>query len=169
MDIQKLIYCQRDIPKKKWRYGFRSSAAVGCGWIAAYNALCIMGCHPSAEKIIRSYEKMFPLIHGNLGTFLFAPVIYFKFHGFSVTWTVKRNCFDEIAKQSDACILYFRWRNKWKFGAHFVALHYTNDVFIGYNTYTNSKGEDNYGKSLDGFLKQKKYFAAVLIGISNTT
>ena len=37
--------------------------------------------------------------------------------------------------------------------------------FIGYNTYTTSEGPDAYGESLDGFLRQKKYFAPVLIGI----
>ena len=26
-----LIYCQRDITKDQWRYGLRTSAAVGCG------------------------------------------------------------------------------------------------------------------------------------------
>ena len=41
--MKDLIYCQRDIPKEKWRYGLRSSAAVGCGWIATYNALRLMG------------------------------------------------------------------------------------------------------------------------------
>ena len=28
-----LIYNQRQIPAEQWRYGLRSSAAVGCGWI----------------------------------------------------------------------------------------------------------------------------------------
>ena len=48
-----LIYCQRDIPKKQWRYGFRSSAATGCGWIATYNALQLMGYRAEPEKLIR--------------------------------------------------------------------------------------------------------------------
>ena len=38
-----LIYNQKKIPKDQWRYGFRSSAATGCGWIATYNALQLMG------------------------------------------------------------------------------------------------------------------------------
>ena len=38
-----LIYNQNHIPKDQYRYGLRSSAQVGCGWIATYNALCLMG------------------------------------------------------------------------------------------------------------------------------
>ena len=38
-----LIYNQNDIPKGQYRYGLRSSASVGCGWIATYNALTLMG------------------------------------------------------------------------------------------------------------------------------
>ena len=36
---------------------------------------------------------------------------------------------------------------------------------VGYNTYTNSQGPDNYGKSLGEFLKKRGYFGPVLIGI----
>ena len=37
-----LIYNQHQIPREQWRYGLRSSAAVGCGWIATYNALRLL-------------------------------------------------------------------------------------------------------------------------------
>lgn len=160
-----LIYCQRDIPKNKWRYGLRSSAATGCGWIATYNALRLMGYRVEPEKLIRFYERQLPLIHGNVGTNFLGPAVYFKRRGFSVRCRANRRKFDQLAKQSDVCLLYYWWRNKWKFGAHFVALHHTENGFVGYNTYRNSKGPDYYGESLEGFLKQKKYFAAVLFGI----
>ena len=164
--MQDLIYCQHDIPKEKWRYGFRSSAATGCGWIATYNALRLLGYqHIKPESLIRFYERQLPLVHGNVGTSILAPAVFFKRHGFEVKCTVRRCGFDVLAKESDVCILYFWWRNKWKMGAHFVTLQHTETGFIGYNTYRNSKGPDKYGKSLDAFLKEKKYFGAVLIGI----
>lgn len=163
--MKDFIYCQRDIPKDKWRYGFRSSAATGCGWIATYNALLLLGKHVEPEKLIRFYERQLPLIHGNTGTNLFAPAIFFKTHGYQVKCTVIRSHFDELVEESDVCILYFWWKRKWKMGAHFVALHKTEEGIIGYNTYRNSKGPDHYGDSLDAFLKKKNYFGAVLIGI----
>lgn len=166
--MQELIYCQRDIPKDKWRYGFRSSAATGCGWIATYNALRLMGYkNIKPESLIRFYERQLPLVHGNTGTAILAPAVFFKRHGFDVKCTARRSDFDALAKESDVCILYYWWRNKWKMGAHFVTVEYTENDFIGYNTYRNSKGPDKYGQSLDGFLKDKKYFGAVLIGIKN--
>ena len=116
--MKELIYCQRQIPRHKWRYGLRSSAAVGCGWIATYNALRLMGYTVDIPKLIR-----------------------------------------------DVCILFYRWREKWKLGAHFVALQYRDGSFTGYNTYRNSRGPDAYGESLEAFLKRKKYFGTFLIGI----
>ena len=165
--MENMIFCQRDIPKDKWRYGFRSSAATGCGWIAVYNALRLLGYEPKPEELIASFERMFPLVHGNAGTTILAPAFWLKRRGFQVEYLSRVERFDAVAKKSDACILFYHWREKWKFGAHFVALQYTPEGFVGYNTYRNSKGPDRYGESLSAFLKKRKYFGAVLIGISD--
>ena len=160
-----LIYNQNRIPKEQWRYGFRSSAATGCGWIATYNALRLMGYSADIEKLIRWYEWQLPLIHGNLGTNLFGPAIRFRTWGFPVRMYADPREFDRVAKETDVCILFYRWHDKWKLGAHFVALHHTDRGFVGYNTYKNSQGPDFYGESLREFLKRKKYFTPVLIAI----
>ena len=89
----------------------------------------------------------------------------FKNWGFPVEIVLDRRRFDEAAKNADACILFYRWRRDWKVGAHFVALHHTEEGFVGYNTYRNSTGPDAYGSSLEAFLKQKKYFGCILITI----
>ena len=156
------IYNQKQIPKEKWRYGFRSSAATGCGWIATYNALKILGYQAEPEDLIRAYQRQLPVINGNTGTILFGPALKFRQWGFPVKAVLKREKFDEAAKGADVCILYYRWINKYKYGAHFVALRHTPEGFIGYNTYTNSTGPDRYGESLEGFLKERRYFGAVL-------
>ena len=160
-----LIYNQHKIPKEQWRYGLRSSAATGCGWIATYNALKLMGLSAEPQELIRYYERQVPLINGNLGTIFFGPAICFRKWGFPVKAVVDRSKFDEEAKKADVCILFFRWLKKYKYGAHFVALHHTEEGFVGYNTYRNSTGPDKYGDSIDGFLKRRKYFGAVLFAI----
>ena len=160
-----LIYCQQDIPKGQWRYGFRSSAATGCGWIATYNALRLLGKEAEPEELIRFYERQLPLIHGNLGTTILAPAFYFKKLGCKVEWTACYDRFDNMAKTSDVCILFYRWHKKWKIGAHFVTVQHTPEGILGYNTYRNSKGPDRYGQSLETFIRQRKSFGAVLIGI----
>lgn len=162
-----LIYNQRQIPKEKWRYGFRSSAAVGCGWIATYNALRLMNYRADPEDLIRYYERQLPLIHGNTGTSFWGPALCFRQWEFPVELVYRRSRFDEAAKNSDVCILFYHWRNKLKMGAHFVALHDTDRGFVGYNTYRNSTGPDHYGDSLDGYLKQRGYYGAVLLCIKD--
>ena len=165
--MNSLIYNQNHIPKNKYRYGLRSSAATGCGWIATYNALQLMGYKTNIEELIRYYEWQLPLIHGNAGTSFWGPALCFRNWGFPVNILVDRKKFDAAAANADSCILFYRWRNKAKLGAHFVALHHTNQGFVGYNTYSNSTGPDFYGESLDGFLKLRKYFGCVLITIQN--
>lgn len=165
--MKDFIYCQRDIPKDKWCYGLRSSAATGCGWIATYNALLLMGYKAFPQSIIRYFEKQLPMLNGNTGTFVLGPAMFFKQQGFSVSTTTRRKDFDSLAKQSDVNIVYFWWRNGFKIGAHFVAVKYTDKGFVGYNTYRQSKGPDYYGHSLDAFLKEKGYFGALLTGIKN--
>ncbi len=165
--MEGLIYNQHDIPKEQYRYGLRSSAATGCGWIATYNALQLMGYKTDIQELIRYYEWQLPLIHGNAGTSFWGPALCFQNWGFPVKILVDRKKFDEAASNADSCILFYRWRSKVKLGAHFVALHHTERGFLGYNTYSNSTGPDHYGESLDGFLKTRKYFGCVLITIQN--
>ena len=165
----KLIYNQKEIPKEQWRYGFRSSAATGCGWIATYNALQLMGYDADPQELIRYYERQLPLIHGNCGTMTWAPARYFYKRGFRVKLTASRDQFDRLGKESDVCLLFYWWRSKKAIGAHFVAVQHTEQGFVGYNTFTNSDGPDLYGESLDAFLKKRKYFGCVLTGISKKT
>ncbi len=165
--MEDLIYNQRHIPRRQWRYGFRSSAATGCGWIATYNALRLMDKPAQPELLIRDYQRMLPLINGNLGTNLLCVGAWFRRRGYRVKTCWRRRQFDAIAAEAPACIIFYRWIRKWKAGAHFVALHHTDQGFVGYNTYRNSTGPDIYGPSLSGFLKKRRYFGAVLFAISS--
>ena len=162
-----LIYNQTKIPKNQWRYGFRTSAATGCGWIATYNALRLMGYHPKPEALIRYYERQLPLIHGNGGTIIQGPALFFQKHGFSVETMSVEEQFDQAVKDADVAILFYYWRKKFKFGAHFVTVQYKDGKFTGYNTYTTSEGPDNYGASLSGYLKEKGFFAPFLVAIKD--
>ena len=163
--MKELIYNQRDIPREKWRYGLRSSAGTGCGWIATHNALRLMGYRTDIQALIRYYEWQLPLIHGNAGTSFWGPAVCFREWEFPVELCFRRDRFDEVVARSDVCILFYRWKELPRFGAHFVALHRTERGIVGYNTYRSSTGPDLYGPSLEAFLKARGYFGAVLIGI----
>ena len=165
--MDELIYNQRRIPKEQWRYGLRTSAATGCGWIATHNALRLMGLPSEPAELIREFEHQLPLIHGNTGTSLFGLYRYFQKRGFPLQLEFRRKRFDALVKDADVAILFYRWRRKWKMGAHFVTLRHTRKGFIGYNTFRNSVGPDMYGPSLSAFLKKQKYFGPVLMTLKN--
>lgn len=160
-----LIYNQTKIPKDQWRYGFRSSAATGCGWVAVYNALCILGHPLPPEEVIGRLEHQLPLLNGPVGTFFCAPAMLLKQMGYQVQSTSKREDFDETAKHAKVCILYYYWRRKWKVGIHFSALRWMGDHFEGYNTFSTSDGPDNYGASLSEFVKQQGFTGCQLTAI----
>ena len=163
--MKDMIYNQRDIPADVLRYGFRTSADTGCGWIATWNALRILGKRADKQALIRYYERQLPLLHGNTGTSFWGPAVFFKHHGFDTRVELRRDRFDGLVEESKVCILFYYWRKGIKVGAHFVALHKTDRGIVGYNTYKNSAGPDLYGESLEGFLKKRGYFGAVLIGV----
>ena len=160
--MRRLIYNQRQLPGQL-RYGLRPSRETGCGWIAVYNALELMGGHAEPQALIRYFERQAPLLNGNMGTVLWGPAQCFRQWGFETKTLFRREQFDLAARQAQACILFYRWRRGWKVGAHFVALEPVEGGFVGYNTYKNSCGPDAYGPSLEAFLRRRGYFGAVLL------
>ena len=52
-----MICNQHDIPKEVHRYGLRASAETGCGWIATYNALKILGCTTDIDELFFCSRK----------------------------------------------------------------------------------------------------------------
>ena len=160
-----MIYNQRDIPRETHRYGLRSSAETGCGWIATYNALKILGCTTDMDELIRYFEWQLPLVHGNFGTSFWGPRRCFEKWGFSTKLVFERKRFDGEARQADACIVFYHWANKGRVGAHFVALKPTAEGFTGYNTFRDSSGPDDRGRSIDEFLRRHRYFGCVLLTI----
>ena len=163
--MQDLIYNQTRIPKEQWRYALRSSAAVGCGWIATHNALRLLGHRTDIETLIRYYERQLPLIHGNTGTSFWGPAVLFRQWGFPVEVSADPRQYDALVQRSDVCILFYHWRKGLRLGAHFVALRKTDTGILGYNTYRTSTGPDPYGESLAAYIRKQGWFGTFLIGI----
>ena len=165
--MKDLIFDQNDIPKDKWRYGLRPSAATGCGWIATHNALCLMGHDSEPEELIRWYERSLPIINGNFGTFIFSIKAFFALRGFRTVMTAKASKLDAAVKNCDAAILFYRWKKKMKFGSHYVTVQYKNGRYVGLNAFTGSKDFEDYGLSLESFLKKRGYFGPILLAITD--
>ncbi len=158
---------QRQIPRHQWRYGFRASADTGCGWIAVYNALALLGYRCSPEALIRMMERLFPLVHGNLGTTLPAPGLCFQAWGFPVKWSFRRREFDAMVDSGDVCILFFHWHRGKCWGNHFITLQQGPEGILGHNVYANSVGPEHLGQSLSRWMESKGYFGGVLMQIES--
>ena len=120
-----------------------------------------------AQELIRYYQRQLPLIHGNGGTTIQGPAFFFRHHGFAVETLSVVDRFDEAVKNADVAILFYYWRRKYKIGAHFVTVQYKDGRFTGYNTFRSSTGPDDYGESVQGFLKSQRFFGSFLIAIKD--
>ena len=87
-------------------------------------------------------------------------------NGFSVKVITDKRLFDEAVKENDVGILFYYWKRGFKFGAHFSTVYFKDEAFKGVNTFKNSKGIDDYGDSIESFIKKQKYFFPALIAIS---
>lgn len=166
-DMKEFIYNQNQIPDFQWRYGFRASAATGCGWIATYNALRLMDRYKEPETLIRYYWGAFPVVNGTFGTLILSIIWFFRQRGFRVRLVVRRSKFDEAIRDGDACILRYWWCKACRIGTHYAALACRNGRITGYNTFRNSRGPDDYGVSLQAFIKRQGFFWPMLIVIRN--
>ncbi len=165
--MKDLIFDQKDIPADKWRYGLKASADTGCGWIATHNALCLMGYDSDPEKLIKWYERSLPIINGNFGTFIFSIKAFFALRGFKTSMIAKATRIDSAVKNCDVGILFYRWKKKMKFGSHYVTVKYKDGRYVGLNAFTGSRAMEDYGLSLESFLKKRGYFGAILLALKD--
>jgi len=160
--INGYIYNQNTGNASKLWFGFFKSSYNGCGWIATYNATLMLGKRVEPHDIIRHYELTGAVLYGVFGIQPYAITHFFRFKGYKVTVTYNTKKFDEIAKKNSANIIWY-WHNS---GAHYVALKWNGKSFIGYNTYRDSAGLDNWGKSISSRLNSKSWKATLLISVS---
>ena len=145
------------------RFGFFKSSYNGCGWIATYNALILLGKKPKAENIISEYELTGAVLCGVFGIQPYAVTHYFRFRGYKVETTYNSKNVDSVAKKH-TCNILFYWHSS---GAHYFATKWDGSQFVGYNVW-GSNGPEYLGKSLSQkFHNNQKRKIGVLISISN--
>ena len=104
-----------------YRMGAVGSDGCGCGWIACYNALRLLGRPEPAARIIRELEPALAL-RGRLGTRAVALAPFFLRRGFRISLSGTRSGIDRRAAGAGANILYYlRAPRAGKLTAHFVA------------------------------------------------
>jgi len=131
----------------------------GCGWIAAYNALIILGTPQHPADIVEYFEESGgTVLDGMFGTYPNAIENYLRSRGYNVSQTLfpgLRTNIDEEIKSSKVSILAYAHTS----AAHYITVEYREDIekFIVYNdssakTRSASLGfqnETNIGAALD--------------------
>ena len=117
------------------KYALGDTAKNGCGWIAAYNVMKMLGNNPDAADILRDMEPG-ALLFGSLGTDPFYIADYLSAQGCKVEFHTSMIMAEKAAKEADANIyVYFYVTKDGRLGGHYVAFNYdTNkDRFFFYN------------------------------------
>lgn len=139
------IDSQEDVDYMKM--GIKGADWNGCGWIAVYNAMIMLGNQQQAADVIRYFDGSGrTLLYGYFGANPFAVKNYFVMQGYSVS----NNLFpfvypinmEERARAATACILLYIHSE----AAHYVALKWENGSFRVYN------GPGKYYSSINEFL-----------------
>ena len=131
------------------KIGFFTSDKNGCGWIAAYNAMILLGHQQQIADVVKYFDGAFrTILFGMFGVAPHAITGYFRSMGFSVSANVfffVRPCdMDERSKISRACILLYAHNS----GAHYVALKWEGYRYTIYNDYVTE------AESIDDFLNR---------------
>ena len=141
---------QEDPSVAGYHFGCSTVGNSGCGPVAVYNALIMLGDYASLEEILDFYSDEWywgHLVLGFCGSLPIAACSFFEQRGYHVivTSTAKTDLdyMDAIASCADANILWYLYKTNtgiFEFSGHFVAFERTGERgqlgFIGYNTNT---------------------------------
>ena len=138
-DLRTLIDNQHQNPANQVRMGMREGLNEGwyngCGWVAAYNAMLILGTPEHPAEIVKHFEESGGIAFGGVfGTYPNAIEEYIRSHGYRVSHTLFPQLslnIDEVIKNSKVSILAYLHTN----AAHYVTIEYKEEVdkFIVYN------------------------------------
>ncbi len=115
----------------KVKMGFYTGDYNGCGWVATYNALIILGKNVHPKDIVYYYEHHGSVLYGTLGILADAIADFFRQAKYKVKVTASTKDLDKKIKNSDATVLsYFHSQ-----GGHHVAIKWDGTNFWIYNEY----------------------------------
>ena len=135
----------------------------GCGIVATYNALIMLGNKTDIADINRDYEINGVSVCGSISFYPAYVVRYFKSKGYTVYVTYEEDNFDtDTIKNAKANIIYY---TKPKSG-HYVAFNYDDSNYWGYNVFAGSDiSAYPIGGSINQFLNKNKYIGRIIISI----
>ena len=159
----KFIDSQHDEPYADMSIGITNIAHGGCGPVAVFNAMQLLGrTDVTLESIVEYYkENDYFLLDGLLGSLPVAAVNYFEDQGYHVTVLTcgEIRYYRSVEEYADACILWY-WYEEPSVGAHFVAIGQYGGTGIYFNWRSTPYRYDGY---ISDFMRDEDYGIAQLI------
>ncbi|MBQ8942640.1 MAG: hypothetical protein IJ062_12465 [Firmicutes bacterium] len=149
------IYSQRRRDIAEMRFGLKPMWYNGCGIIAVYNALLLLGFQEDFRKITEYFERRGKMLWGLFGTKPWSIIRYFKKSGFKI-----KLCRPKNAENGVYVITVWNKRP----GMHYMALKKAPDGIQVYNGYRRHDTYDFY-PDFDSFFKDTGITCLLLLKI----
>ena len=134
------VHGQRRPPVRDLRYGIVRAAWSGCGLIAVYNALLLLGNPHPLWDVFAWGDLKGAALFGIFGTSHRRAGRLFRQLGYTVTAVTNPSLFDACAQRAEACLFTY-WNRKGRFhkGMHTVCTRWREGALEVYNLYNNSE------------------------------
>lgn len=146
-----------------YRYGAFCCDYNGCGWIAIYNMLLMLGERERPADLIRYLEEQGvfrgAILGGCMGTYPWSVVGYFRRRGRRVRWGLRKSTIARLAETAKAGALFYQRPNG---TAHYVAFSTTGRKPVEekpayrFLNYCDCGGGNLHEMTLDEFWRRTK-------------
>ena len=121
-------------PIKDMRYGISNIARAGCGVIAVYNALLLLGNPHRFQDVVAWGDQKAAAAFGLLGTLPWKAKRLFQRLGYTVSAITDEALLDSGARHADVCLFtYWNQKGSIRRGMHTVCLQYRSGAIDVYN------------------------------------
>ncbi len=170
MEEERFIYSQLEEAYASRPMGLSTLDKGGCGPVACYNVMQMLGRETTLEEILSYYKKHWGLLLGGLlGSVLFTAAQYFRHQGCRVQVYRSAKIFPQAAREAEGCILWYLFpRKKALPGAHFIALRCRDNIIQAYNVWANQRSTYVHYGSMESFLERIHAKYPVLLQIRNS-
>lgn len=141
---------------KDMRIGSCNFAHSGCGAVATFNAMSMVGLEPKIEEIVDFYEHNGLILNARMGVnptgvkkYLSTQNLQWKFYSKKTDW-------DACLGEDQVAILLYWWVSHKGCGAHYVSLERTEEGIRVYNVYGNRDVAYDF-KDIQAFLESGNY------------
>jgi len=151
------------------RMGIGTGADNGCGWIATYNALYLLGTPVPPANIVQYMDTNGGAnIGGVFGVNPYAVYQYLDLMGYNTNITFYPAGLDKTianSKSQMGILMYGFTNSNGNFNIHYVIVDYKNGQYVFYNLYQNDPSTRPVN-SLDLYVKDNKDTPIALITIN---